>query len=226
MKNFKEYLSETRFEYNPETFKYDPTDVAEIAKDREHAHNWGYVQSPHGHYQHFTGRGEVFTPEYVRMWRLRGTHMENDPSNPYLPYKPDYSGYGEHLGAEAPGKLLAFEKEKQSEPVEKPVDANQSLMTLQQIADKVGLSKQRVDQIHQTALAKIAHGLLRTGFTPGDHSSEIPNPTEQERAEMIRRGEEIEAKERRELDRGRVGGKGDESLPTVNRIKRSKYKNP
>jgi hypothetical protein len=130
------------------------------------------------------------------------------------------------MGAEAPGKLLAFEKEKQSEPVKKPVDANQNLMSFQEIGDTLGLSKQRVDQIHQTALAKIAHGLLRTGFNPSSHSSEILDPTEQERQAMIKRGEEIEAKERRELDRGRVGGKGDESLPTANRIKRSKYKNP
>lgn len=75
---------------------------------------------------------------------------------------------------------------------ETPLDPVQSAMTFREIGAKFNLTDKRVQQIEKIALAKLAAGLAaQNDFRPRDFTQEIRDPTPEERAAMIARGEQI-----------------------------------
>lgn len=74
-----------------------------------------------------------------------------------------------------------------------PLDPVEPRMTLQQIGDKFGLTRSAVDLIAKRALKKLAANLMQNNFRPSDYSQNIKDPTPEERANIIRTGQEIKA---------------------------------
>jgi hypothetical protein len=74
---------------------------------------------------------------------------------------------------------------------ETSLDTVQPRMTFREIGDKFDITKARAEQIAKTALQKLAAGLLKNKFKPSDFTPEIRDPTPEESAAMIERGEAI-----------------------------------
>ena len=90
---------------------------------------------------------------------------------------------------EKPKKRNSQRLIKQSET---PLDPVQPTKTFQEIGDKFDITRTRAEQIAKTALAKLAAGLAaQNDFRPSDFTQEIRDPTPEERAAMIARGEQI-----------------------------------